>query len=243
MLSPDKVAIVIPCFNEADEISTLVQEARKIVPHVFVIDDGSTDRTAELAQAAGADVFSNEKRLGKGASMLRGLKIALARGFDWALLMDGDGQHAPADILNFLHADGNYPLVIGNRMHDEKRMPWLRKTVNCWMSDRISNLAGVHLPDTQCGFRLANLSVWNRLRFETRQFEMESEMVLAFLAAGCHVKFVPVQTIYRNEKSKIRPFSDTIRWLRWFLRAKRRFNSQSRQKHAAIKNKNLQTVR
>lgn len=243
MLPSDKVAVVIPCFNEAEEISQLVHQVKQIVPQIFVINDGSTDATAALAEQAGADVFSNDQRLGKGASMLRGLKIALARGYDWALLMDGDGQHSPSDIVNFLQAEGGYPLVIGNRMHDQKDMPWLRKNVNRLMSDMISKLAGCDLPDTQCGYRLANLQVWNRLRFETRQFEMESEMVLAFVSAGCNVRFVPIQTIYKNERSKIRPFSDTIRWIRWYMRAKRRFTSQARQKSASMKNKDLQTAR
>jgi len=127
-------------------------------------------------------------------------------------------------------------------MGNSDRMPWMRRTVNRWMSRRISGLAGVPLPDTQCGFRLVNLPLWNQLRFETRQFEIESEMVLAYITAGCKIKFVPIQTIYRSERSKIRPVGDTIRWLKWYFRARRRLASEGICL-TALPGKKLQSVR
>jgi hypothetical protein len=83
------------------------------------------------------------------------------------------------------------------------------------MSRRLSSIAGCPLADTQCGFRLMNLGVWEKLKIETRHFEIESELLLAFAAGSYKIEFVPIQVIYRDEASKIRPLADTWRWFRW----------------------------
>jgi glycosyltransferase involved in cell wall biosynthesis len=220
----DRVAVVIPCLNEAATISRLVSEIRQYITHVIVVDDGSSDATGTLAEAAGAEVLRNEIPQGKGAALLKGWSRAQEKGFDWALCMDGDGQrqHAPADIPKFLQANPA-SLVIGNRMENTARMPWLRRNVNRWMSQRISKLAGKNLPDTQCGFRLMNLGAWSGLDIRTAHFEIESDMLLSFVSAGHTVKFVPVQVIYKNERSKIHPLRDTLRWFRWWKAARRNY--------------------
>jgi glycosyltransferase involved in cell wall biosynthesis len=217
------VAVVIPCLNEAATIFNLVSEVRRLVPHVIVVDDGSTDSTATLAREAGAEVVQNAIPQGKGAALVQGWTRAREKGFDWALCMDGDGQHTPQDIRRFLEAPAA-PLIIGNRMDDTSHMPWLRRTVNRWMSRRISQLAGQELPDTQCGFRLMNLNAWATLEITAAHFEIESEILVSFVAAGHAVKFVPVQVIYRNERSKIHPLQDTVRWFRWWKAARRNFS-------------------
>ncbi len=221
MLSPTKVAVIIPCFNEARFIGAVVEQVRKVIPNVVVVDDHSSDDTAKLATRAGARVLRNEQQLCKGGSLLRGLELAFAEGFEWALLMDGDGQHSPEDIERFLSLTPTAPLVIGNRMSNCELMPFVRKMVNRWMSNWISDLAGCDVPDTQCGFRLLNLSVWHELSFQTRRFEIESEMVVAFARAGHLIGSVPIQVIYRDEQSKISPMSDTIRWFQWYFKTSR----------------------
>ena len=94
-------------------------------------------------------------------------------------------------------------------------MPFLRRLVNRWMSADISRLAGRDLPDSQCGFRLMNLEDWARLPIVSNHFEIESEMLYQFARAGLSIEFVPIQVIYKKELSKIHPWRDTIRWLRW----------------------------
>jgi hypothetical protein len=84
------------------------------------------------------------------------------------------------------------------------------------MSRKISQRAGRHLPDTQCGFRLIHLETWAGLPLETKHFEVESEMLLAFLTAECRVEFVPIQVINRKRSSHICPVADTVRWWRWW---------------------------
>ena len=220
---PAQCAVVIPCLNEATAIETLVRQVREQLPTVIVVDDGSTDATGERAARAGAEVLRHDQPRGKGAALQAGLKRARERSFAWAMTLDGDGQHSPEDIPAFLQSTTNTgaALVIGNRMDDAGRMPWLRRQVNRWMSRRLSRLAGQGLPDTQCGFRLFKLDAWSRLPIATRHFEIESEMLLAFIAAGHVVEFIPIQVIYKTEQSKIHPWRDTVRWFRW-LRMRRK---------------------
>src|SRR5262249_21700102 len=141
-------------------------------PYVIVVDDGSTDATGKLAVAAGARVLAHSQVRGKGAALATGLQEAGRLGFEKAFVLDGDGQHGPADIQAFLkcaHETG-VPLIVGNRMLQAEGMPWVRRVVNRWMSRRLSKLAGRPLPDSQCGFRLIDLKTWSGLAISAEHF-------------------------------------------------------------------------
>jgi glycosyltransferase involved in cell wall biosynthesis len=209
--------VVIPCLNEATRIGSVVRSVQLILQNVIVVDDGSSDGTNQEATEAGAEILRHATNQGKGTAIQSGLARAVERGFEWALLMDGDGQHAASDIPKFLNETGAR-LVIGNRMANPEGMPWLRRMVNRWMSVRLSRRSGVDLPDTQCGFRLVHLPSWSNLNLETRHFEVESEMLVAFVEGGYSVKFVPIKVIYKKHASKISPVVDTFRWFRWWWR-------------------------
>jgi len=213
-------AVVIPCLNEAATIGALVSAVRQFIPGVIVVSDGSTDDTAAIAGRAGANVLLHATSLGKGEALQNGWRRAREQGFKWALTMDGDGQHSPDDIPTFLNRAENTSadLVSGNRMHDPKTMPLVRRFVNRWMSARLSKLAGQSLPDSQCGFRLVNLDALAALPIGTARFEIESEVLLLFALAGRRIEFVPIQVIYEAERSKIHPLRDTLRWFRWWHR-------------------------
>ena len=212
-----RCAAVIPCYNEATSIAGVVAATRKHLPGVIVVDDGSTDATARNAREAGAELVRLTANAGKGAALRAGWERALEQGFEWVLLLDGDGQHATEDIPGFFAtAEATTArLVVGNRMGNPGDMPWLRRWANCWMSRRISRLTGRPLPDSQCGFRLVHLATLGGLSLTARRFEIESEMLVEFLAAGHRVEFVRVRTIYLARTSKIRVGPDTWRWLRW----------------------------
>lgn len=218
---PSTCAVVVPCCNEEDAISALVQEVRRHLPKVIVVDDNSRDQTAVRAAESGAEVVRRDQAPGKGVALKAGLAAAFAQGCAWAIALDGDGQHRPADIPLFLRRaeETDVALIVGNRMHQADAIPWLRRLVNRWMSRRISALAGRCLPDSQCGFRLINLKAWSTLRLETNHFEIESEMLVSFILAGYAVEFVPIQVIGRGRRSHIHPVIDTWRWCRWWQRA------------------------
>jgi len=212
-------AAVIPCFNETAHVGKVVIAVQKLLSRVIVVDDGSTDSTSECAQRAGAEIVRLPKNSGKGAALQKGWQRARELGFEWVLLLDGDGQHATADTPKFFECAENTgsKLIVGNRMENAAAMPWLRRSVNRWMSRRLSRMTGTQLPDSQCGFRLVHLETLMTLPIHANRFEIESAMLVAFIAAGEKVEFVPVQTIYENSPSRINPLSDTWRWLSWRL--------------------------
>jgi glycosyltransferase involved in cell wall biosynthesis len=221
---------VIPCLNEARNIASVVIAARRVAPTVLVIDDGSKDDTSVLAKRAGAEVLRHDSPRGKGAALQAGWEHARERGFSWALTMDGDGQHSVADVKKFFTAAERTgaELIVGNRMGNPEGMPRVRRWVNRFMSERISALAGVSLPDSQCGFRLMNLETWSRLPVGAAHFEIESDVLLAFARRGCGIGFVPIEVIYKSEQSKIHPVRDTVRWVRWWRRVRRDGERNSR---------------
>lgn len=220
---PRQCAAVIPCFNEAATIADVVHGVRRHLPVVFVVDDGSTDATAARAIDAGAEVVRHARNRGKGAALRVGFQHLRDRGFAWALILDGDGQHAAADIPSFFHGAERTAaaLVIGNRLDRPQAMPWLRRRVNRWMTRRLARLTRVPLADSQCGFRLVKLDVLSRVPLVTEHFEIESELLTAIAASGGKIGFVPVQVIYKTGASKIHPLQDTWRWLRWWSRQRR----------------------
>lgn len=229
MLEPTNCAAVIPCLNESASVAPLVAAVRVHLASVLVVDDGSTDETASLAESAGAVVIKHARNLGKGAALKTGLAHALKQNFEWAVTLDGDGQHAPEDLPELLRCaeQTGALLVIGNRMNEARKISWLRRRVNQWMSRQLSQRAGRPLPDTQSGFRLIHLRTWAALALNTKHFEVESEMLMAFLAAGRRVEFVPIQVISSRRRSHIHPVADSLRWLRWWRNFGRRSTSRA----------------
>jgi len=213
----------LPCFNEAEALPGLVAGLKARVPSIYVVDDGSTDSTATVAAAAGAQVLKHDRNFGKGRALRTGFAALQARGFAWVLVMDGDGQHAPSDVSGFFACAERTgaPLVIGNRMGNARRMPIVRRIVNWWMTARLSKLTGCPLADSQCGFRLIHLESLSKLPLQADHFETESELLVQWALAGLPVEFVPIQVIYHRGGSKIHPLVDTWRWLRWWLAQRR----------------------
>ncbi|HEX3628714.1 MAG TPA: glycosyltransferase family 2 protein [Verrucomicrobiae bacterium] len=214
---------VIPCFNEETTIGPLVSQLRRYLDLIVVVDDGSTDNTAFNAEGAGARVLRHDRNCGKGAALKTGLSHLNSLGCEWAVTLDGDGQHDPADLPGLLQC-AEYSgalLVIGNRMDNSDAMPWLRRFVNRWMSRKLSQYSAHYLPDTQSGFRFIHLQTWANLPLGAQRFEVESEMLMAFLVAGHSVEFVPIRAIPAARKSRIRPLADSLRWFKWWGQMRR----------------------
>ena len=127
---PLKVCILIPAYNEAKRVGAVVREVLDYCPDVVVIDDGSPDDTDRVAAEAGATVLEHVHNQGKGAALQTGFDYAREHGYDLAITLDADGQHAPSDIPAFLQAyeRTHSPVLVGNRMGDVAAMPRLRHT-------------------------------------------------------------------------------------------------------------------
>jgi glycosyltransferase involved in cell wall biosynthesis len=205
---------VIPAYREGGRIGFVVTEVLKFIPDVMVVDDGSPDETASEAERAGAIVIRHGKNRGKGAALDTGFNAARERGFDYVITMDGDGQHAAADLPRFMeaYARTGVPVLVGNRMADTGSMPWVRLMTNRFMSWLLSREMGQRVPDTQCGYRLYELNVVPAISAESKGFAAESEILMELSHKGVQIGSVPVATIYGTEKSKINPVKDTIRF-------------------------------
>jgi glycosyltransferase involved in cell wall biosynthesis len=212
-----KIAAVIPAYHEEKHIGDVVWRTRQKLDDVLVVDDGSGDKTADRARAAGARVIIHEQNRGKGETIKTGLRHWLERNVDFVVILDADGQHRPEEIDRFVAAalSAEEPeLIVGNRMKDLSSMPRLRQFVNRWMSQRISAVCGQEIPDTQCGFRMLHKHLIPELLGGAARFDYESEMLIIACRKGFRIDSVPISTVYSDEVSSIHPVRDTIRFFK-----------------------------
>lgn len=155
-----RILVIIPAWNEAASIATVIAEVRTELPHVdiLVVDDGSQDATATLAAQAGARVARLPYNLGVGGAMRLGYKYAAAHGYDIAIQLDADGQHDPKYVPTLVAALDTADLVIGARFAGEGdyRVRGPRRWAMAMLSWVFTRLAGVRLTDTTSGLRCAN---------------------------------------------------------------------------------------
>ena len=214
-------AVVIPAHNEARTIRAVAAGALQSVPLVIVVDDGSTDGTANLLEGLPVVVLRNERTCGKAATLLCGAGAAIERGASAIVTLDGDGQHCPEDIPILLGAHRAAPgsIVIGSRLHLRERIPpsryWANRVANFW----ISLASGYPIADTQSGFRIypARLLETAGLRADrSRSFVFESEILIEAARRGVIASCVPVNVVYseRGRASYFRPVVDIARIVR-----------------------------
>jgi glycosyltransferase involved in cell wall biosynthesis len=221
------VCLLVPAYNEARTIGQVVSSACKIIDPVVVVDDGSQDDTAQIAQDSGAFVIKHQVNSGKGAALRTGFQYVLDHGHDAVITMDSDGQHDVDDIPAFLEAfhtegdNGKLGIIIGSRMQDISTMPTIRKFTNKLTSFISSLLAHQELRDSQSGFRLISSDVLRAVELETSGYEMESELLIKASKSGFRITSVRIKTIYGQEVSKINPVTDTYRFFRLLFRSLR----------------------
>lgn len=221
----EKCCVVIPAYNEGGRIAKVIAEVKRHCPDVIVVDDGSDDGTADEAEQTGAVVVRHGANKGKGVALATGFAKARELEFDYLITLDGDGQHTPDDIPQFMKAYVNtgIPVLIGNRMDDVRSMPLVRRWTNRYMSWLLSKRMNQVVPDTQNGFRLYRCDVLDRVPSHSAGFAAESEVLLDLAEAGFKIGSVPVRTIYSDEKSKIHPCRDTIRFFGMLRRHDRKW--------------------
>ncbi len=216
-----QTAAVIPAYQDEKHIGDIVRRTRERLDYVLVIDDGSSDQTAQRAREAGAEVIVHDQNRGKGEAIKTGLGQGIGREVAWMILLDSDGQHLPEEIDRFLSAAASATrptFFIGNRMNDVARMPFIRRVANRYMSNRITRRCGQKIPDTQCGFRMVDRQLIPELLGGGNHFDYETEVLIIASRKGYTIESVSITTVYSDQVSKIRPLRDALRFFKLMSR-------------------------
>ena len=193
------VTVVIPAYNEELSIGSVVLKTCRIVQKVIVVDDGSTDRTAEVARYAGADVIRLEENQGKAHALLLGLRRAHDIGCTAAISIDGDGQHTTHDIPRVVQPilDGKADLVIGSRFLGKKNgVPAYRRAGQRALDIFTTIGSGHKCTDSQSGFRAFSKKALDNLDFASTGYNIESDMISHFASRGLVIAEVPITVRY-----------------------------------------------
>lgn len=205
-----RAAVIIPVFNHASRIAAVVRDASALGLPVLVVNDGSTDHTAEvLAELEGITVLHHARNLGKGAALLTGF-AAVAPTCDWALTLDGDGQHRPTDGLRLLEAakhQGTRVVVIGNRQGMQgEHVPWTSRFGRLFSNFWVWAVGGPWVHDSQSGFRLYPLPETSQCPTLARRYQWEVEILVLIRRRGIKVVEVPVSVVYQPKGERISHF-------------------------------------
>lgn len=214
--------ILIPAYNEEKNIGTIIAELNEIISsEIVVIDDGSQDKTAEVARNLGAKVLKLDRNYGKGRALKKGLEYALHTDASVVFIMDADGQHRVEDVLKLYNHYKKFrsDVIVGNRMNNPWNMPVIRRITNWIMSKIISILCRTRIPDSQCGLKLFSRRAIEKVKITSTKFEVESELLLKAARQGFKIDSVDISSIYfPDRKSRIRPFRDTIRFIKFAIK-------------------------
>lgn len=189
---------VVPAWNEEKTIGDVLDGLRSRVDRVVVVDDGSADRTSEIARGRGADVVRHSVNRGLGAALGTGIRAALNAGADVIVTFDADGQHDPADVPAVVAPvlDGKADLVIGTRLADPRGMPLVRRLANQTGNLVTWTLFGARTSDSQSGFRALSRRAAGAVEIKTDRMEVSSEIIVEAHRLGLRIAEVPIHSRY-----------------------------------------------
>lgn len=207
-----EVTILLPAFNEEQSIAATVTNILKLYPdfEVLVIDDGSTDKTMQMAMDAGANVWPHPYNIGNGAAIKSGLRSASG---EWVVMMDADGQHDARDIARLLEYKDKYNMVVGARKNGFKSA-FHRNFANKIFNLLASYITKFRVEDLTSGFRVVRKAEAAKyIYLLPNQFSYPTTLTMAYLRSGRSVKYVPINAHKRKGKSKIKIFRDGVRFM------------------------------
>jgi glycosyltransferase involved in cell wall biosynthesis len=210
--------IAIPAYNEEPFIKDVLLDIFSLVDikHVLVVDDGSLDDTSRVASDLDVRVLTHQENRGKGEAILTALRYAGEAGYKWILTLDGDGQHRPSCIGDFLRTieSDRYDVILGNRVDRSGAMPLHRMLSNGITSIIVSLCAGNRrIHDSQCGFRAWRVDCVDPADYRSAGFQFETEMLLRLGKADYRFGEVAISTHYGREDSSMDLFRDTVRFI------------------------------
>ncbi len=210
----EKIGIVIPAYNEAGAIDTVllqlsrsIQLGGKTFPlYIIVVNDGSTDDTiARVSKHKDVALINHLLNSGAGAATRTGMHYALQIGCDYAITMDADGQHDPADVMRVVRAiigARDVDMIIGSRLQQRKGMPWYRVIGNLGLSLITMVLFGVRVSDSQSGLKGMNRKALERISFHSDRYAFCSEMIWRAHQEGLRIREIPIKAIYTEYSLK-----------------------------------------
>lgn len=205
------VSVVIPAYHEEGAIGRTVSRILEILPEaeVIVVDDGSRDRTGEEAKRSGAYVWSHPYNIGNGAAVKTGIRMASR---DCVVLMDGDGQHDPAELPRLLKAAEKYDMVVGAR-DPKSQANAFRRLANAAYNMLARYTTKFPVKDLTSGYRVVHReTVLRYLYLLPNTFSYPTTLTMAYLRSGRSVCYVPIEAQKRHGKSKIKPLKDGVRF-------------------------------
>ncbi len=196
---PMKICAVIPAYNEGKTIGEVIQQAKQYVDTVFVVDDGSSDDTAEVARQNGAKVIRHNVNQGIGAAQQSGYDAAISEEFDYIIQLDSDGQHDPKRIPEMLEVAQGCNMVIGSRFlnNSHKDYPFVRRLGISFFTRLTNLLTHAAITDVTSGYRVYRTESLRKLsRLPSRHWAIEQTLEAA--KRGFRIKEVSVEMPVRN---------------------------------------------
>jgi glycosyltransferase involved in cell wall biosynthesis len=212
-----RACVIIPTYNNAGTIAQVISDVKNYADDIIVVNDGSTDGTKKIVQAFSfVECLSYEKNVGKGWALRKGFEYAVSKGYEFAITIDSDGQHYAKDLPKFIDEldKHKHTIIIGERDLNQANVPGKSSFGNTFSNFWFKVETGITLEDTQSGFRLYPLLPLKDIRFRTRKYEFEIEVLVRAAWKGVNIKSIPVSVYYppANERiSHFRPFKDTVR--------------------------------
>jgi len=194
----DGIFVVVPAKDEAENIGKVLKKIKRYCKDIILVDDGSKDSTKKIGKKEGVIVIRHITNLGKGAALKTGCDYAFSIGAKKVIAIDADGQHDPNDIPRFAEAVKTCDIVFGARTFN-RNMPYLLKFGNRFINMVTRFLYGIKLKDTQCGYRAFTASAYKKIRWNSYDYSMESEMISN---AGRHklkYKEITIDTVYSDK--------------------------------------------
>jgi glycosyltransferase involved in cell wall biosynthesis len=210
-------AVIIPAYNEVKHIKKVVRKVKKHTNNIIVIDDGSTDGTANELESENIIVLKHLVNLGKGAALTTGIEYAKKLGFKKIILMDSDSQHNADEIVKFVNNLEKHDLVLGFRKLNFK-MTDLRFIGNRVDTLLIELLFGKKITDPICGFRAFNMKIYPQIKWESTGYGVETEIVIRAILNNIKLMEIPVSSIYLDKYKGVsiidayKIFFDVLKW-------------------------------
>lgn len=193
-----RIAVVVPAYNEAKTVGAVVSSLLPACSRVFVVDDGSSDASGEIAARHGATVVTHAINRGLGAALGTGIAAALADGADAIVTFDADGQHRAEDVSRMVASicKGEHDVAIGTRSVDREKMPPSRRAAN-WIANALTfALFGTWVNDSQSGLRAFSRAAAEQLNLRCDRMDVSSEIIKEIGEHGWRLDEVPIEPIY-----------------------------------------------